>query len=301
MLSPFLLLAVSVDVQLPACRPAWLEPEPFAALLAVETSSGSFDQLALTIPDCERAPETMELTVTSTVGSARRTISLRDVPTSVRLRALAIAAGELEIQPPPPPPGPPRIPASQAAPSPVVITSEVEDFDLRPEGAAAIGVRHYGATDTTALTVQGGLSHPFFLAPPFGFEAGAELRFAAASRSLPQGDAGLMLFSVRPHLDVVYEVGPLRIAVGPGLELGYGLVRGTAASSEVSDRSAGAPVVLADLTLSGRVAVTERFGARLWLEAGLPLIGLEGALDDKPVIGWSGPFAGGGAGLVLSF
>jgi hypothetical protein len=283
-----LLLIATIELQLPPCRPDWLEVASLESLLAVETSTPAFSQLALSIPDCETAPEQMQVTITSSIGSATRVVSFTDIPRNARLRALAVSIGELDIEP-----------IAEPPPRTIVAAPPIERPIIRTSLSAAAGTRIHPAADTYAFRLQAGLTHRLWIAGAFSIDGALDLAFAAATRQLPQGGVRLFQLSAGGGAAARWRFDTISFGIGPHLEVGWGYAGGSAASEAITADSAHALVGTAALVASFRWAFADSLGLMLALEGGLMLKGIEAAVDGETQAGWRGAFTGATAGLYF--
>ncbi len=99
-------------VESPACKPSWFEAKRLAALIESHAPDRWFDRVSVRVPRCEDR-EALELVVSSSTASTRRTISVADAPRSQRTRTLALVIASIEA----PKPAPPK-PADRNGPPP---------------------------------------------------------------------------------------------------------------------------------------------------------------------------------------
>jgi hypothetical protein len=249
------------------------------------------------------------------VDVVERQLSLLDLPTGARPRALALAIAELVRETRLRRSGPagsevadetlePAIrgvagaEASHPSPAPIAQSARPQLVPIRkrgPELQASGDWRLHTASKTSLFGAS--------LAGTVSLRARLDLRLEVSGHwttlSDPIGAVGLQLYSVG-WAALVHAGDAPAIVLGPRLELGFGRTRGTPRQPNVEGREGGQFIALGSIVAGIRPALGGRWSALLELEAGLTLSGLEARADDRTVGAIGGFFGGGRLGVAIA-
>jgi hypothetical protein len=242
----------------------------------------------LSIASCDQREGRVGVAIrTAEAGrTAGREISLADLPSDARPRALALAVAEMireaeraEPQPPPPAtpePAPPAAPAARA-------------------GGAATGELRLHANPNTALW---GARLAAFLTGE-RWRAGLELAGANGSANSPQGQISLRAITVGASAGSRWRFGAVAIDAGVAAEIGAAFVNGTTNDAGVRAESGSGFVALAGLRVGVEAPASGDVRFRGVVQVGGTLRGLTGDINGVPDIGLAGAFVLVGVGLSL--
>lgn len=263
------------EVEATGCWPPWLEPGELSELLAVEPAGPAVASIRL--PSCLDDRSEVEVVVSNEQSDQRATerVDLRDVPTELRLRALALAIGEVATRlrsSSQPAPAPPSVAAPEGAPPALGLS-------LSGGGRAWLGYD----TPTFGARVAGALLRP----TPWFFEVGLGAEVGRSHHANGTIDIGLVALDLgagaRGH------IGSFVWRVGPRLELGWAWARGTGSDAAVEASSVGDIVVSPAVLASGSVAVLRTWSLGLEVGGGFASSGVEASTVDEVVSGIHGP------------
>jgi hypothetical protein len=246
-------------------------------------------EVALSIATCDQRVGRVDVTIRNpgAVETTRREISLADLPSDARPRALALAVAEMvrEVEPasretpaPPPPPEP-----SPTATPPA-----------RAGGAATAELRLHAAPSTALW----GARLAAFLAGE-RWRAGLELAGAAGGSDSPPGHIALRLITVGATAGPQWRLGDVVIDAGVAGEIGAAFVTGTTNAADVNAESASGFVALAGARAGIEAPASSGVRVRGMLQAGGTLRGLIGEVNRVPDIGVAGAFVLAAVGLSL--
>lgn len=313
-----------VVLRLPACDGAALPwNADFVELLRVELALDGVDDLvALTVddaapgehvarieilaPDCG-ADQRLEVRIDDVLTHKRvtRTLEVADIEAELRPRALALFVVELlraswaELVLPA---GPrPTVPVPRAILAAVRARESEGTAVVSPPPPAAVGeasalVLAFPSASTALFGGSLGLvlalgDAPLVLRVDAAAAAGETLdRLGRVELGVAGGGLGLALAG---------RFGPLALDAGPRLGIAVGWARGTASRSGASASAGETGVVTLGLAVALRLRLLEGLGARLAIEAGAPVLGLEATVDGVAVAGLHGAMIAVQAGLTL--
>ncbi|MBI5517566.1 MAG: hypothetical protein HY909_27595 [Deltaproteobacteria bacterium] len=327
-----------VRIEPPACTEGPFDGRGWLTLLASELHTDGVD--AVDIAPAPEAPGTMavvrvdapscrpdltevQLTVDDllTHKSVRRTLSLEDLPTSARPRAVALAAAELlraswaEL-------GLPDSPVAPSAVPPAVRRAML--LRLAPAVREVSGPSPPRAEEPQRWRASGALE-----ALVFPGQSGAVLGArASATRRLwdrlplvlradlggayglafdRSGEIDVVLVSLGASLQLVTGSEALGLSLGPRVELGWAWVQGRLAevteggAPTVRALSGNSPVLLVGGAATLRSALSSRWSAVLELTVGQTVRGVRISSSGQQVSGLEGPSLSLGVGLSRSW
>jgi hypothetical protein len=321
-----------VRVVVPRCEIAPLEVDSLVWALRVELAgdgmtyvelagrgsildeSASLATIALQTPCAPDAVEvTIEIDDAATAKSVKRVVSLADVPSAARPRALAIAAAELlraswaelALQRAPAAANqalaerlrrvvalheattadsahanavPSATHAAAPSPDPVTMLAVVLDGRFFPNYASGL------------VGPRAELSLPLARTLPLRLRADVGAAFGSAHD--PVGDIALVLVSGALGLAISSEVGPVRAEIGPRIEAGWANARGIAFDASVQASSASSAVAAVSLAAEACFRITSAWWGAAGVDAGTVLAGLDARADGRRAAGIGGPMMG---------
>jgi hypothetical protein len=236
--------------------------------LSIEPCDAATDQIDVVV-DVANPPHTMQ-----------RPVSLADLPSEARPRALALAVAELirtagEAAAPPPPTPPPE---RHEAPFGALNGSFVGD------------VRHHFGQGTTLWGARLGLSLVFER-----WQATVDAGAATSNTDVSAGRIDLLLATGALFVGPRFAAGPIVVSFGPTGALGLVRMKGQSTTLIANEGSffVATAGVRAAIEAPAR-HVVRAFG---YAEAGLTIRHLEAEVDGAPAAGISGPYIMFAAGL----
>ena len=317
--------ASSVRVELAPCAGAccladWLEERALVRALTVELSGSfvSMDDASPRVLHIDRACAAESETLTLTLGDARRTVDLGDVPESLRVRALAIALRDLAVEvlvvhevevevaevveedaveddASPPDDAPRSTPLPEAHP-----TGETPSGDA-PSGesgrALSAPLRASASPPWLSLSIAGSAHLLGGRVPAPGLSIELAARISGTPVSLWVQAHGLYAYASDPlgevhagagsgglGASVTLEVSPLSVRLAAGVVLGYAATRGASGRADV--RALGVEGMILGIDVGATLAYQVEPGLRVQLAIGALgyLVGFEARSEDRSVI-----------------
>ncbi|MFO0681240.1 MAG: hypothetical protein U0234_04275 [Sandaracinus sp.] len=281
--------------------------DDLVAVTADDTAPGEHvARIEIVAPDCG-ADQRLEVRIDDVLTHKRvtRALEVADIEAELRPRALALFVVELlraswaelvlPTGPRPTVPVPRAIlaavraretesaPASDAPPPPVAGEASALVLAFPSASTALVG-------GSLGIVLALGEA-PLVLRVDGGAAAGESLdRLGRVELGVAGGGVGLALAG---------RFGPLAVDVGPRLGVGVGWARGAPSRVGASASAGESAVVTLGLAVALRLRLFEGLGARLAIEAGVPVLGLEATVDGVAVAGVHGAMVGVQAGLTL--
>ena len=294
-----------------SCATVW---RPFLDQLAIELSEegikiesdGTDAELALRLDatDCGTggAPATLRASAPGH-GERSRRVELAGIAPETRSRVLAMAAAELLRGILHEPAAAAPAPAARATPpSPVVLTLHFDPPPPPPSASRsplALGLAFEVRSFPTTSTTFGGARLAFDLPITRSFVLTVDGGVAAAQQADALGSVSFVTAGGGVGLALRADVGPLRVQLGPDVELDALFVRGTPAPG-VSAIARTVPIVLLGARADLFARVAEGFQLVVGLDAGGPLLGYRAEADTRAVGGIVGPMLGVRLGFAWS-
>jgi hypothetical protein len=322
--------ASSVRVELAPCAGEccladWLEERALVRALTVELSGSfvSMDDASPRVLHIDRACAAESETLTLTLGDARRTVDLGDVPESLRVRALAIALRDLAVEvlvvhevevaedavaeveaveaeaveddASPPDDAPRSTPLPEAHP-----TGETPSGDapLGESGRAlSAPLRASASPPWLSLSIAGSAHLLGGRVPAPGLSIELAARISGTPVSLWVQAHGLYAYASDPlgevhagagsgglGASVTLEVSPLSVRLAAGVVLGYAATRGASGRADV--RALGVEGMIFGIDVGATLAYQVEPGLRVQLALGALgyLVGFEARSEDRSVI-----------------
>ncbi len=268
------LLAASIELSPPACRPSWFEVATFERLLETETSTTTRLYVAVRVPDCDERPNDVEVEIGQPSARRRETIALGDVDRAARLRTLVLAVAELLTSPLPAPP-PRRAVASTPTPVEVapswqiggaVLVRTLPSYDHALAGLGLV-VRHRPPGWPLAATLQ------------LGVEAGRT--------RVELGEVSVRSMSATLGVDIPIVEAPVEVFVGPRVEVGWAFLWG-AGGPEVRSASGDGAFAVVAVGAGASHVLGDRLAVAFDISAGSVVRAFEATGDGTPIAGYAG-------------
>jgi hypothetical protein len=210
---------------------------------------------------------------------------------------VASRASAQEGQPVPKPTPTPLPPTSKPAPPPLFFsTNEVTDVTV----AAAVEWRLFSGPGSAALLGPRVLiQSPVFRSVPLRLHFDLGAAFGSVRDSL--GDVSLSIATGGIGLAVIGHPGPIRLELGPKLELGWTAARGIPGSTTVTGASSNAVLATASAFASVWTLFGHNWQGMCAIDVGATLAGLDARADERPVAEVRGAMIGVRIGVGRAF
>lgn len=294
---------------------------------AVSSNHAALASIAFVCGDA-RAPLAVRVEIDDHVTRKRltRDFDLSSLPERSRARALALGAAELlraswaELALPTVPtadvPVPPDLrrairvvprsaldaPRASQLAEPVSVprpTPQSPPAASPPRAHARVGAEVRAHASGNAALAGGFLHVDAALSPRVALRVGGAALHARATH--PLGEVALLELAGRVGVFVGARLGPLRLGIAPGLELGWGRATGSTSRPDVDVDEGATWLASAKLELDAIVALRERLELFCALVTTYPLRGLRARAAGVAFAGITGPSVGVAFGLGVPF